>query len=66
MSKLSAPSRPSGKANFRIVWTDPLPSWEQLSPTRQHELVMILATMLSKQLSIQGQARKGRSDEHPT
>lgn len=63
MHKLSTLTTLSGKASLRIVWSDPLPRWEQLSPERQHELIMILVTMLLKQAPIQRLAEKGETDD---
>jgi hypothetical protein len=41
-----------------LIRSDPLPWWEQLSPERQRELVMLLATLVLKRLPGQNQSQE--------
>ena len=51
------PASPPSSAN--------LPQWEQLSPARQRELVMTLATLLVKQLPAPMRPQQESQDESP-
>lgn len=53
----------AAKPSFKIILLEPLPRWENLPPEQRRELVMTLATMLVKQLSVQRPAREKAAHE---
>lgn len=53
----------SEAARLRLIRSDSLPRWEQLSPERQRELVMLLATLVLKRLPGPAQSREAVRDE---
>jgi hypothetical protein len=63
MSKRSNLVRRSEAARLRLIRSDPLPRWEQLSPERQRELVMLLATLVLKRLPGPGQSQEVESHD---
>jgi hypothetical protein len=59
-SKLTSRSEAAGPPMIR---SDPLPRWEQLPPERQRELVLLLVTLLLKQLPGPAHSREVVADE---
>lgn len=63
MSNGSNLTNRSEAARPAIIRSDPLPRWEQLSPERQRELVLLLATLLLKRLPGPVQSQEAVANE---
>lgn len=53
MDNLQPLSRSAGLNQVQVIHSDPLPHWEQLPRQQQRDLIMLLATLLSKRLPSQ-------------